>query len=99
MTARCSTQWAAIEFQDGRWRSVRASPKVRKTSVGGTAMGEIISGERRISLADLEARAARAAAGLAALGVKRGDLIALYLRNDLPFVEASVAAGIVGAYP
>jgi long-chain acyl-CoA synthetase len=28
-----------------------------------------------------------------------GDLVALYLRNDLPFFEASVAAGLVGAYP
>ncbi len=62
-------------------------------------MGEIISGARRLDLAALEARAARAATGLASLGVERGDLIALYLRNDLPFFEASVAAGVIGAYP
>jgi long-chain acyl-CoA synthetase len=31
--------------------------------------------------------------------VKAGDLIAIYLRNDIPFFEASVAAGILGAYP
>jgi long-chain acyl-CoA synthetase len=62
-------------------------------------MGEIISGARRLDLATLEARAARAAAGLASLGVGRGDLIAVYLRNDLPFFEASMAAGVVGAYP
>jgi long-chain acyl-CoA synthetase len=62
-------------------------------------MGELISGARRVDLAGLEQRAARAAAGLASLGVGRGDLIAIYLRNDLPFFEASLAAGIIGAYP
>ena len=62
-------------------------------------MGEVISGARRLDLTALEQRAARAASGLAALGVKPGDLIALYLRNDLPFFEASMAAGLVGAYP
>jgi long-chain acyl-CoA synthetase len=59
----------------------------------------IISGERRMDLATLRDRAARAAAGLASLGVGRGDTVALYLRNDLPFFEASMAAGLIGAYP
>ena len=62
-------------------------------------MSEIISGERRLSLAALQGRASRAATALASLGVGRGDLIAVYLRNDLPFFEASMAAGIIGAYP
>ena len=62
-------------------------------------MGEIISGERRLDTAALMERAARAAAGLASLGVGRGDMVALYLRNDLPFFEASFAAGLLGAYP
>ncbi|HEX5380299.1 MAG TPA: acyl-CoA synthetase [Phenylobacterium sp.] len=62
-------------------------------------MGEVISGERRLSTQDLEVRAARAATGLASLGVGRGDLIAIYLRNDLPFFEATFAAGLLGAYP
>ena len=62
-------------------------------------MGEIISGARRLDLGALEQRAARAATGLASLGVGKGDLIALYLRNDLPFFEASTAAGLIGAYP
>ncbi len=62
-------------------------------------MGEVISGERRIDRETLLDRAARAAAGLEALGVGRGDTVALYLRNDLPFFEASFAAGLVGAYP
>jgi long-chain acyl-CoA synthetase len=62
-------------------------------------MGEIISGERRIGSEALAERAARAASGLVSLGVGRGDTVALYLRNDLPFFEASYAAGLIGAYP
>jgi len=62
-------------------------------------MGEIISGDRRLATPALMDRAARAASGLASLGVGRGDTVALYLRNDLAFFEASFAAGLVGAYP
>ena len=62
-------------------------------------MGEIVSGERRLSTAALNERAARAASGFASLGVGPGDLIAIYLRNDLPFFEATFAAGLLGAYP
>jgi long-chain acyl-CoA synthetase len=43
-------------------------------------------------------RAARAASGLKAHGVMPGDAIALVLRNDFPFLEATVAAGMIGAY-
>jgi long-chain acyl-CoA synthetase len=62
-------------------------------------VSEVLSGKRRISLAELRARASKAAAGLASLGVGRGDLIAVYLRNDFSFFEMSLAAGIIGAYP
>src|ERR1700756_1783186 len=62
-------------------------------------MGEIVSGERRIDIAALNERAARAAAGLRSLGIGREDTIALYLRNDFAFFEASFAAGLLGAYP
>ena len=62
-------------------------------------MGDIVSGERRLSFAALDTRARRAATALRSIGVGKGDLIALYLRNDLAFFEASFAAGYVGAYP
>ncbi|MEY4784105.1 MAG: hypothetical protein RIR41_2040, partial [Pseudomonadota bacterium] len=62
-------------------------------------MGDIVSGARRIDTAALDLRAARAASGLASLGVVRGDIIALFLRNDIAFFEASIAAGLIGAYP
>lgn len=62
-------------------------------------MGDIISGARTRTTAELNARASRAAAGFEALGVGAGDTIALYLRNDFPFLEASIGAGQIGAYP
>lgn len=62
-------------------------------------MGDIISGNRRLNTNDLNVRAARAATGLDSIGLQPGDIIALFLRNDFPFFEASMAAGILGAYP
>ena len=62
-------------------------------------MSGLISGARTLGVAALGDRAARAASGLASLGIGPGDLVALYLRNDFPFFEASAAAGLLGAYP
>jgi long-chain acyl-CoA synthetase len=60
--------------------------------------GRIVSGERSATQAELQARAARAARGLHELGVGEGDCVALFLRNDIPFFEASFAASALGAY-
>lgn len=62
-------------------------------------MGTIRSGNRSRTAEQLRARAAKAAASFEALGIGRGDTVALYLRNDFPFFEASLAAGMIGAYP
>jgi len=62
------------------------------------AGGRVISGEREIVRDRLMERALRAAGGFAALGVAAGDAIALVLRNDFPFFEASYAAQLLGAY-
>jgi long-chain acyl-CoA synthetase len=55
-------------------------------------------GERTDERSMVADRAARAASGLKAWGVRPGDAIAMVLRNDFPFLEATVAAGLVGAY-
>jgi long-chain acyl-CoA synthetase len=60
--------------------------------------GLVISGERQRDAATLDERAARAAAGFEAMGVRRGDPVALILRNDFAFFEASLGAGRIGAY-
>lgn len=61
-------------------------------------MAYIRSGARVRDIEALSERAARAASGFASLGIGRGDVVAIYLRNDFAFFEASVAAGLVGAY-
>jgi long-chain acyl-CoA synthetase len=47
----------------------------------------------------LHLRAAGIAGGLRELGVGPGDRVAVVLRNDIAFLEISVAAGLVGASP
>jgi len=60
--------------------------------------GTLVIGQRAIAIDSVMARAARAASALASLGVQAGDIIAVYLRNDQAFFEASYAAGLLGAY-
>ncbi len=62
------------------------------------ATGRIISGDREISRQAIMERAGKAASGFAAFGVAAGDAIAVVLRNDFPFFEASYAAQRLGAY-
>jgi long-chain acyl-CoA synthetase len=59
---------------------------------------EVISGNRRISTQQLLLHAAKAASGFRSLGVVPGDRVALYLRNDFSYFEASYAANLAGAY-
>ena len=58
----------------------------------------IVSGDRELLQSQLLENAARAAAGLSALGVESGDSVAIMLRNDFPFFEASMAANALGAH-
>jgi long-chain acyl-CoA synthetase len=58
----------------------------------------IIVGERIRSKAELLARGRQAATGLAELGVRENDAVALLLRNDFAFLEATHAANVIGAY-
>jgi len=61
-------------------------------------MTQLISGTRVLDHAALQLRIAQAASGLRSLGVGKGDGIALLMRNDFAFFEATSAAGLVGAY-
>jgi long-chain acyl-CoA synthetase len=42
--------------------------------------------------------AARAASGFASLGTGPGDVVTVYMRNDFALMEASIGAGMTGAY-
>ena len=61
-------------------------------------MSRILSGERVLERAALKTRVALAAKALHAVGVAPGQSVALLLRNDFAFIEASVAAQLIGAY-
>src|SRR3954469_9811036 len=55
------------------------------------------SGERSVPYPEMFANAGRVARGLARLGVGAGDSVALLLRNDIAFLEASLATVVLGA--
>jgi long-chain acyl-CoA synthetase len=57
----------------------------------------LISGTRHLSQADLLKRARQAAAALSSIGVQQGARVALLMRNDFAFIEASMAASLLGA--
>ena len=60
--------------------------------------GLIISGERERTRDELFARASRLSTGFDHLGIGPGDSVALMLRNDFPFLEATVAVGRLGGH-
>ena len=60
--------------------------------------GGIVSGERRLAKAAFEERILAVATGLARLGAGPGQSVAILLRNDIAFLEASLAAQRIGAY-
>ena len=70
----------------------------REATINSLAVGRVISGKRETSHAELMQRAQRAARGFQELGVKEGDAVAVVLRNDFPFFEASFATQQIGAY-
>ena len=55
------------------------------------------SGEAFHSRSQILANATKAATGLASLGVGIGDCVAFLLRNDVPILELTTGAGLVGA--
>jgi len=57
------------------------------------------SGDRFVPYPELYAHAARVARGYDDLGVEPGDSVALLLRNDIAFLEASLGCAVLGANP
>jgi long-chain acyl-CoA synthetase len=56
-------------------------------------------GGRERPLTELTERAGRLAAGLSGLGIGHGDRYAIVMRNEIAFLEASLAASAIGAVP
>lgn len=57
----------------------------------------LVDGDLETSFAGLDDRSRRLAAGLAALGVRRGDVVAVWLPNSTAWVELQFAAARLGA--
>jgi long-chain acyl-CoA synthetase len=57
----------------------------------------IISGNRSIDYSEMRIRSARVAAGFLAMGLREEAPVALMLRNDFAFFEASAAAATLGS--
>ena len=73
----------------------------RETKERGPGMSDltgIVSGERHVAWPRHETRVLRAAGGFERLGIGPGESVALLLRNDIAFIEASHAAMRCGAY-
>ena len=58
----------------------------------------LVSGARKADKTEVEERARGIAGGLRAQGVGEGDCVAILMRNDIAFLEASYAAMMLGAY-
>jgi long-chain acyl-CoA synthetase len=58
----------------------------------------LVCGERTLSRDQLFERANRLAKAISQFGVTKGDSVALLLRNDIAFFEATLAARALGAY-
>jgi long-chain acyl-CoA synthetase len=71
---------------------------MRPIEPAGEGMALMLSGAREMTEAALQRNAARAASGLAVLGVGEDAAVALVLRNDFAYFEAASGAQIVGAY-
>jgi long-chain acyl-CoA synthetase len=57
----------------------------------------LVSGNRLLDHARLGANARRAATALHRAGIWQGDSVALLMRNDFPWFEATQAASMLGA--
>ncbi len=62
-------------------------------------MAWIKSGERMLDADAFMARARLAAGAFESLGIRKGDGVALYLRNEIAYFEANFGIGMLGAYP
>ena len=60
--------------------------------------GLFLSGRRSLSGEEMFQRGGRAATGLAQLGMGEGDAVAMLLRNDFPFIEATIATQALNAF-
>ncbi len=80
---------------DGHWTDRLLGDVLR----GDPSRTALVAGADRLTYAELDARAARAAAGYLALGIGRGDRVVVQLPNTTAFVVTFLALVRIGAAP
>ncbi|MCB1474882.1 MAG: AMP-binding protein [Rhodobiaceae bacterium] len=70
----------------------------RSEAVAQSQAAEIITADAHIDQHELSLNARRAATAIEALGIQEGDVVAMLLRNDIPFIEAGLATQYCGVY-
>jgi len=83
--------------RDGSWRGETLWQTIDATAGRHPNAVAVVDGATRVNFSDLAARAARTAAGLAALGVRAGDAVAVQLPNWHETIVAYLAIARLGA--
>ncbi len=82
---------------EGWWQADRLTDDVRRHAQTGGERTAVVDGARRFTYADLWSESQRIAAALAALGVRRGDVVSSQLPNGWECVVVHVASELAGA--
>ncbi|MER5649305.1 AMP-binding protein [Streptosporangium sp. NPDC002524] len=89
-------EFAARYLAEGYWSDRLLGDVLRGGDPGRTAL---VAGDERLTYAELDRRAERAAAGFARLGIRRGDRVVVQLPNTTSFVVVFLALVRIGAAP
>ncbi|MCC6608127.1 MAG: AMP-binding protein [Burkholderiales bacterium] len=92
-------EFAARYRRLGYWETKTFGERLDEWAARYGERTALVSGEQRLSYAELRSRALRLAAGLAGLGVRREDRVLVQLPNTWEFVVLSLALFRLGALP
>lgn len=97
------TPWPESVAEDyrrhGYWRGQTLGAAFRRSARKHLDAVAVVSGDVRITYAELDRRADRLANGFIALGIRGGDRIVVQLPNSVEFAEVLLGLGRVGAIP
>lgn len=91
----------AIEIyeREGYWQPLTLGQHLRQWALRHAERTALVDGDRHCSYAELDRRADRLAAGLAGIGIGRGDRVLLQLPNSAAFAISLFALFRLGAIP
>ena len=90
---------AARYRANGLWEGVTIGEMFARSARRSPAKVALVHGDERLTYAKLLERSQGRAAGLAAVGLKRGDLVLMQLPNTVEFVVSYLALSMLGAVP